>query len=614
MARSSMGTAAITCLLIASLREVCGTSGQWQQTPHVFCGLAPHPAANVTWGVTIQDCASVCLAAENCSAFAFTDPIWTGSPGCSLTEACSDPCRAGDCANWDLWVCKGGSSARDCGPIPSPLQVSPVLGSHMVLQRDVPNAIWGTITRGSTVVVRVSDGKGPSVNVSTVATSNDTFSVDIPARLASFDPLTITVSAIGQPSIVLEDVLVGDVFGCHGQSNMAFGLGQDINASAECLATANFPGIRFQTLSPRVPWQVAAPSTTCTGTGFSPFSAVCWYFGKNVFQQLGGTVPVGLVSSNVGGTGVQLWSSQDATAKCNQTGVLKQSTLFNSFIEPMLPLQLSGWIWYQGESNVASSKTWEWVPGVNCGIGCSETQPACDADASACASFYECQFPAMITDWREKFRGSGSSIKGRERGFLFVELAPYTDGADGDNHLAVAMIRHAQLAALRLPNTAMAAAFDYGDMASPLGNIHPRYKAPVGLRLARAARAVVYGNTSVIFKAPKPTSAQALNQTAVRISFDGPITVRAPPSSTGPCPVAPGLCGWLSVDGQNASVVGETSKTVIAVVSGGSSPVAPGSVIAYLQNTWPVPSLYRTADSSSAPGLLPVAPFVASVV
>ena len=174
MARSSMGTAAITCLLIASLREVCGTSGQWQQTPHVFCGLAPHPAANVTWGVTIQDCASVCLAAENCSAFAFTDPIWTGSPGCSLTEACSDPCRAGDCANWDLWVCKGGSSARDCGPIPSPLQVSPVLGSHMVLQRDVPNAIWGTITRGSTVVVRVSDGKGPSVNVSTVATSNDT--------------------------------------------------------------------------------------------------------------------------------------------------------------------------------------------------------------------------------------------------------------------------------------------------------------------------------------------------------------------------------------------------------------------------------------------------------
>lgn len=129
----------------------------------------------------------------------------------------------------------------------------------------------------------------------------------------------------------------------------------------------------------------------------------------------------------------------------------------------------------KGESNVACSKTWQWMPGLNCGIGCSEAQPACDADAAACASFYECQFPAMVADWREKFRGSGSPISGRPRGFLFVELAPYTEGSDGDNHLAVALIRQAQLAALRLPHTGMAAAFDYGDTASPLGNIHPRF-------------------------------------------------------------------------------------------------------------------------------------------
>lgn len=172
-------------LLVAPARGICAVAGQWQKTPHVYCGLAPHPAANVTWGITIQDCAASCLAVDNCSSFAFTDPIWTASSGCSLTEACSDPCTAGDCANWDLWVCggagrggvEGGSSAGDssCGPLPSPLQVSSVLGSHMVIQRDVPNAIWGTVTRGSTVVVSVSDGKGPAVNVSTVATSNDTY-------------------------------------------------------------------------------------------------------------------------------------------------------------------------------------------------------------------------------------------------------------------------------------------------------------------------------------------------------------------------------------------------------------------------------------------------------
>lgn len=140
-----------------------------------------------------------------------------------------------------------------------------------------------------------------------------------------------------------------------------------------------------------------------------------------------------------------------------------------------------------------------------------------------------------------------------------------------------------------------------------------RYKAPVGLRLANAAKAVVYGDSSVVFEAPKPTNAQVINQTAVRITFDGPVEVRAPPASTGPCPVAAGLCGWLGVDGQNATLVAETPTTVVAVIGSASHPVASGSVITYLQNTWPVPTLYRAAESGVvAPGFLPVAPFVAS--
>ena len=105
---------------------------------------------------------------------------------------------------------------------------------------------------------------------------------------------------------------------------VAFGLGQDIAAATECPRTQNYPTIRHVTVGAgstgQSYWEVPSAKTTCTGKGFSPFSAVCWYFGKDVFESLGGKVPVGLIGSFVGGTSVERWSGPDAVAKCNQTG------------------------------------------------------------------------------------------------------------------------------------------------------------------------------------------------------------------------------------------------------------------------------------------------------
>lgn len=389
---------------------------------------------------------------------------------------------------------------------------------------------------------------------------------------------------------------------------MVFGLGQDINATAECAATAEFDTIRHMTfVGGTRAWNVPSPNATCTGKGFAPFSAVCWYFGKAVHQSLGGAVPVGLVASAVGGTAVEKWSGPDALAKCNQTGVVQQSSLWTPYIVPLLPLQLSGWTWYQAESNVACSTSWPWMPGLNCGIGCSTANKHCDASQTGCADFYRCQFPAMISDWKAKFNGGLAPIAGRARPFLFVELAPYTEGVGEPFDQSVALVREAQLAALALPGVAMAAAYDFGDTKSPLGNIHPEYKAPVGFRLGLAARALAYGE-KIPFKNPSVRSAELQpGGSVIRLAFDAPVELTAP--IRGPCPVAAASCAWLQVDGQNVTAASGPNGTVDVAVPKGRSAAAAAPTVAYLQGDWPVPFIY--AAGVPAPGL-PAAPFTLS--
>ena len=89
----------------------------------------------------------------------------------------------------------------------------------------------------------------------------------------------------------------------------------------------------------------ASPTSIDGKSVFSYFSAVCWVFGRNLFDALEGQVPIGLVASAVGGTAVQRWSGPDAISKCNQTGVKMQSNLWTPYIVPLLNMVSSGWIW-----------------------------------------------------------------------------------------------------------------------------------------------------------------------------------------------------------------------------------------------------------------------------
>ncbi len=323
-------------------------------------------------------------------------------------------------------------------------------------------------------------------------------------------PFTLRVT--GHNSIVVRDVLVGEVWVCSGQSNMQMAVASVNNAKKE-IAEADYPSIRLFTVPRRV---AARPLSDTTGnwTACSPetvpgFSAVGYFFGRELHKALG--VPVGLIHTSWGGTPAEAWTSRPAL---EAVGELKQlvddldkriisypkaladyhkahaewekaaqkakaegakvppepkapqdpnaspwrpAGLFNGMISPLIPFAIRGAIWYQGESN--ASRAWQ----------------------------YRTLFPTMIRDWRKHW-GQGDFP------FLFVQLANFKARKSQPAESAWAELREAQLMTLALPNTGMAVIIDIGEA----NNIHPKNKQDVGKRLAAWALGTTYGKDVVI--------------------------------------------------------------------------------------------------------------------
>jgi sialate O-acetylesterase len=187
-------------------------------------------------------------------------------------------------------------------------------------------------------------------------------------------------------------------------------------------------------------WQPCTPDTA------DDISAVPYYFGAALAEKL--QVPVGLVTSSVGGSPIRRW--------------MKGGNIFNGMIAPFGPMYLKGVVWYQGESDIGDP-----------------------------AGVYASHFTQMIQYWRGEFNNG-------EMPFYFVQIAPF------GNNAAAAQLREEQASALTLKNTGMAVISDVGDPAC----IHPRNKRDVGRRLARQALSKTYGCPDVIADGPIFKSAQ----------------------------------------------------------------------------------------------------------
>jgi sialate O-acetylesterase len=194
--------------------------------------------------------------------------------------------------------------------------VSPVFGDNLVLQRDKPNRIWGWTDPGQTVRVEIAGRSATAV-----AGGDGRWEVQIEPPAAG-GPYTVSIT--GPQKAVLHDVLVGDVWLCGGQSNMALGLGL-VRDGADEIKAADHPDLRLfmvqqhpsysRTAVPEGAWKVCSPKTVAEG-GAGGFSAVAYFFARRLQEKV--HVPIGLIQDCVGGTPAETWMSAETLGALNQ--------------------------------------------------------------------------------------------------------------------------------------------------------------------------------------------------------------------------------------------------------------------------------------------------------
>ncbi len=414
-----------------------------------------------------------------------------------------------------VWA-SSGVQLSACGPeypgLPVPrdvqasrgkkLKLASVLQSRMVVQQNKPFKVWGQAAAGQEVRV-FADWVKTSVAVN--ADNDGTFIAMInvpPVKRGDLSSHTLRVYS-ADDTVVLDSLLIGEVWLCSGQSNMQFAMKEVVNAEAE-IAGASFPAIRLLNValnfSAEPVDEIGGKWTECTPASVRNFSAVAYYFGQRLFKTL--DVPVGIIFSGIGASTVQAFVPQEVLEKDSLLNavyldpylkspkskekidpgftfekVTRPFLLYNAMIHPFLNFPIRGFCWYQGETNYKERESFT-----------RATQ-------------------SLIKSWRKNF-GQG------ELPFYYVQIAPF-DHDMKDPALAFdAFFREAQEKVSDVNNTAMVVTMDVGDAKS----LHPENKKPVGERLAFTALNRTYYYSRIDYKGPHYMN-YAIRGNKVTISF-----------------------------------------------------------------------------------------------
>ncbi|MGO4770566.1 sialate O-acetylesterase [Flavobacterium sp. W22_SRS_FK3] len=387
--------------------------------------------------------------------------------------------------------------------IKAQVKLPALVADNMVLQQNAKVNLWGWGSPNEKITIKL--GWQNSL-VEVMANSAGDWKVAVDTPQGSEKAYSITINATN--TIVLNNILIGEVWICSGQSNMYFPVGKEeatwktgVKNYEEEIVNANFPNIRLFTVltnaSPKPLDDVTGSWAACSPNTIKTFSAVAYFFGRDLYQKL--KVPIGLISTSWGGTKAEAWTPQNVLenntdfltilgedaknekiyqekletyylnlrneqlANNNLKTEIKKPkkeanktsyVLYNAMLHPLINYRIKGVIWYQGESNSGKAK------------------------------LYQNLFPAMVKSWREDWKQGDFP-------FYYVQIAPHKGQTPE--------IREAQLLSLKkITNAGMVVTTDVGNET----NIHPIDKQTVGHRLALIARAKTYGENKLVYSGP----------------------------------------------------------------------------------------------------------------
>ena len=402
------------------------------------------------------------------------------------------------------------------------LSLPSIYTSRMVIQRDKPFLLQGKANAGSKITAQFDREKQR-----TTTSEDGTWQLTFKARKATHTPLTLTITD-GDSTITLTDILVGEVWLCSGQSNMAFMLRQATHAK-ENIDEALTKDVRIYDMRPRVYTDAVAWDSNVLDdlnrqnyfipTQWQPltmdnaphFSAIAYHFGAMLADSL--KVPVGLICNAVGGAPIESfidrhtleyhpelvdiltnWKHNDRiqdwvrgrgayniqkSPNPLQRHPYEPCYLYETGIAPLTSYPLRGFIWYQGESNAHN------------------------------VELFATEFPTLVNSWRRAWNDETLP-------FHFVQLSSI-------NRPSWPHFRDVQRQlALEIEHCEMAVSSDKGDSL----DVHPRDKRPIGERLGRIALHHDYGFAHVTPSGPTIRSAHNKGN-GIILTFDHADGLRA---------------------------------------------------------------------------------------